>query len=253
MEGIRALACALLIPVTLSYARPEAIETDSYDVLLHSRSVAEQRAALTAILQAPDAYVSRIRQNLLDYPTLLSSDWTAANRAVHVAALVRDTSFAPILLQLLKDSTVMEECEYACPVKFALTIYSAFASWKPTSPVDTVAMMPLRHAIRYASEIRLDSQPLDSVVQGPAVERNRKNIEGKSEEQLIAMAEALPSEGVPVWLVAAALETSVASSKNRIELYVLLMNEPEDDASREFRGAVYHAIYRAERAKLHSL
>jgi len=147
----------------------------------------------------------------------------------------------------------MEECEYACPVKFALTIYSAFAGWKPTSPVDTVAMVPLRHAIRSASETRLDSQPLDSVVQGPAVESNRKNIEGKSEEQLIAMAEAPSPDGVPAWLAAAALETSVASSKNRTELYVLLLNEPEDDASREFRGAVYRAIYRAERAKLRGL
>jgi hypothetical protein len=39
------------------------------------------------------------------------------------------------------------------------------------------------------------------------------------------------------------------TSANRIPLYLLLLNEGSGDASQEYRGAIYQAIYRAELAK----
>ena len=47
------------------------------------------------------------------------------------------------------------------------------------------------------------------------------------------------------------LETLVTDSRNRIELYLLALNEVLD-ASGEYRDAIYQAIYRAELAKARS-
>jgi hypothetical protein len=41
----------------------------------------------------------------------------------------------------------------------------------------------------------------------------------------------------------------VVTSRNRLELYLLAINEGRPDASHEYRSSVYQAIYRAETAK----
>jgi hypothetical protein len=69
--------------------------SDSYDVVLHSQSLADQRAALTEILENPQKYAPRIQQSLRDYPRLLRTDPTVAKRAVYISALLRDPSFPP--------------------------------------------------------------------------------------------------------------------------------------------------------------
>src|SRR5215467_8108849 len=83
----------LLLPFGLFAGEGAADSRDSYDVLLHSQSLAEQREALKVILESPEKYVVRIQQNLRDYPRLLRTDPTAAKRAVYISALVRDPSF----------------------------------------------------------------------------------------------------------------------------------------------------------------
>src|SRR5260370_26386196 len=60
-------------------------ESDSYDVLLHSQSLAEQRAALGRVLDHQQQYVPRIQQSLRDYPRLLQTDPIAARRAVYIS------------------------------------------------------------------------------------------------------------------------------------------------------------------------
>lgn len=240
------------VVIVVGCARSRSTETDSYDVLLHSRSPAEQRAALTTILCNPKEYVPRIQQSLRDYPKTVRTDWTAANRAVHVAALVRDSSFAPILAEILGDSAVLDECIYACPVLFALTIQAVFAGWTPPPTLDTTltSVSDLKSYIPSVSHTSLEIRPLDSLIQGPApaVERHRKSIEGKSEEELIKMA-GPTSYDEPGSLAAFALQGSVTTSKNRIALYLLLMNESKADASHEYRSSIYEAIYRAETAR----
>jgi hypothetical protein len=106
-------------------------------ILLHSASLADQRSALGMILQKPLVYVPRIQQSLRDYPRSVRTDWTAANRAVYVGTLVPDPSFPPILVKMLGDPAVRDECLYACPVVFALTIHACFAGWTPPSNLDT--------------------------------------------------------------------------------------------------------------------
>lgn len=222
---------------------------NSLDVLLHSNSLNEQRDALAVILRNTQEYVPLIRQSLQNYPQLLVSDEQAANRAVYVSALVRDPSFAPILAGMLGDEGVLSECEYACPVVFALTIDASFGGWNPPPDLNTsfTTVADLKDAIRNARSIVLQVRPIEDVVQGPALERHRKEIDGKSEEELIRMAGPLTASFETRVFSAYRLETSVVTSKNRVELYLLALNAIRD-ASGEYRDAIYHAIERAELA-----
>lgn len=239
------------VAAILGFAQAGPAQADEYDVVLRSSSPAEQRTALTEILRRPQDYVQRIQQTLRDYPKAVLRDRTAANRAIHVATLVRDPSFPPVLVGMLGDAAVIDECIYACPVVFALTVHACFAGWTPPSTLDAKldTVRALQNAIRYVSKTDLRPRPIETLVQGPAVDRHRNEIEGKSEEELIHMAGPVSPPRAPRWLAAFALQASVATSKNRIALYVLLLNDLEADASDEYRGSIYQAIYRAETAK----
>jgi hypothetical protein len=250
----RLLLAVTLTASALAFAQqPTARPTNSYYVLLHSKSIASQRTALEAVLHDRQNYIPRIQQSLRDYPRLLRSDRVAANRAVYLAALVRDPSFPPLMVKSLGNPNILDECEYACPIVFALTVQASFAGWKLPSNLDSqlTTVNDLRSTIRSVSHLTLKVEPLEAVVQGPALQKYRNEIEGRTEEQLIRMAG--PTNGsIDSRLFATyRLETLVTDSRNRIELYLLALNEVLDNSA-EYRGAVYRAIYRAELAKVRS-
>jgi hypothetical protein len=239
-----------LLSVAPAFADGPTTTRDSYDTLLHSQSVVAQREALQAVLADPEKYVPRIQQSLRDYPQLLRTDPTAASRAVYVSAIVRDSSFPPILVRSLGVANVLDECLYACPVVFALTVDAYFSGWKLPTNLDSqlTTAHDLKAEIEHISHVNLKVGSLDDVVQGPALEAHRAEIEGKSEEYLIRLAgPTTPSLDTRLF-AAFKLETSVSASKNRIKLYLLALNEFRD-ASGEYRSAVYESIYRAELAK----
>jgi len=246
----RLLTIGFLALAICGNAQSQSNRTDNYERLLHSPSLAEQRKALTAILQDPRVYIPLIQRSLRDYPKLLEKDWTAANRAVYLAALVRDRSFPPILAGTLGNKEVVERCEYGCSVELALTIHACFAGWTPPSNLDSglTTVLDLREAIRHVPGIVLQVGTIDDVAQGPAVELQKQEIEGKTEEQLIQLAGPDTSSYETRVFAAYRLETLVTTSKNRIDFYLLAMNDIQDDASGEYRNAIYETIYRAELA-----
>jgi hypothetical protein len=225
-------------------------ESDAYAVLLHSKSLADQRAALSEVLHHQQQFVTRIQQSLRNYPRLLRTDPIAARRAVYISALVRDPSFAPILVKSLGVPIVLDDCEYACPAVFALTIQARFADWNPPQDLDSqlTTVHDLRAEIQMVSRISLKRGSITDVIQGPGVEKLEKEFDGKSEEQIIQMAGPMTSSKETRMNAAFRLETLVTDSKNRIDLYLLALNDFED-GSGEYKGAVYQSIYRAELAK----
>lgn len=239
---------------TLAYAQqPTATPIDSYDVLLHSNSIANQRTALESVLHSPEKYIPLIQQSLREYPRLLRRSRVASNRAVYLSALLPNPSFPALLVKTVGDENVIDDCEYPCPVVFALTVHAAFRGWKLPSNLDSqlTTVSDLRSSIRNVSRMTLKVEALEDVVQGPALEEHRKEIEGKTEEELIKMAgPANPSIDTRLF-AAYRLETLVTDDKNRMELYLLALNELLDDSG-EYRSAIYQAIYRAELAKARS-
>ena len=234
--------------------RPQSAttQTDSYNVLLHSQSLAEQRVALNQILKDPKQYVQRIQQSLRDYPGQLRTDPVAAKRAVYISALVRDPSFAPILVKNLGLPDVLDDCIYACPVVFALTIQACFAGWSLPQDLDQelTTVYDLRTEIQRVPRISLKVGSITDVIQGPGTDKLREEFDQKSEEQLIQMAGPMTPSKETRGYAAFRLETMVTGSRNRIDLYLLALNDFED-GSGEYKGAVYQSIYRAELARSH--
>lgn len=223
---------------------------DYYAVLLHSHSLAKQRGALRKILDNPQKFVPSIQQSLRDYPRLLRTDPTAAKRAVYLSALVRDPSFPPFLVKSLAVPDVIDGCEYACPVVFALTIFAGFGGWRVPADLNSklTTVHDLKEGIANLSRIRLKVGSLEDVVQGREVEKYREELKGKTEAQLIQLAGPTTWSTETRMFAAFRLETLVTGSEYRIRLYLLAMNDFED-ASGEYRSAVYQSIYRAELAK----
>lgn len=231
----------------------EPKQADSYDVLLHSRSLADQRTSLTAVLSDPQKYLPRIQQNLRDYPRLLRTDPVAANRAVYISALVGDPSFPGLLVKNIGNETVLGGCDYPCPIVFALTVQASFGGWKLPQNLDSnlTTVHDLQSNIRFVSHLSLKVGSIEDVSQGPWIEEHRKEIKGKTEEDLIRMA-GPNTKSMDTRLIALyRLETLVTDSRNRIELYLLALNEVRD-ASGDYRSSLYQAIYRAELAKARS-
>jgi hypothetical protein len=244
------LIISALVPCFRAYAqRPEAKQPDNYHVLLRSSSLAAQRKALAAVINDPQRYVPLIQQSLRDYPRSLKADPVAAERAVYVSTLVRDPSFPALLVKHLGNPDVLDDCMYPCPVVFALTVQAAFGGWRLPSNLDSqlTSVDDLRSSIRDVSSLKLKVGRIDDVVQGPWLEERRKEIEGKTEEELIRMAGPTGKSPDTRQLAADRLETLITSDKNRIELYLLALNEIRD-ASGEYRDSIYQAIYRAELA-----
>jgi len=224
--------------------------TESYNALLHSRSLEEQRSALNQILKEPKQYVQQIQQSLREYPRLLQTDPTAAKRAVYLSALVRDPSFPPILVKDLGLPDVLDDCIYACPVVFALTVQACFAGWTPPRNLDPqlTTVHDLQVEIRRVPLIDLKVGSITDVIQGPGTDELREEFDQKSEEQLIQMAGPMTPSKETRGYAALRLETLVTGSKDRVDLYLLALNDFEDGSS-EYKGAVYESIYRAELAK----
>jgi hypothetical protein len=247
-------ALILLLPVVPSSPERPSDASDSLAVILHSASLADQREALKVILDNSQKYVPRIQQSLRDYPRLLRTDPTTAKRAAYISALLRDPSFPPILAKSLNVPDVLDDCEYACPVVFDLTVQACFGGWKVPVNLDSqlTTVNELRAEIDRMSRLSLKVGSLDDVVQGPDPENRRKDIDKKTEDELIALAGPANASTDTRLLPAFRLQTLVSGSKNRINLYLLALNDFQD-ASGEYRGAVYQSIYRAELAKSRGL
>jgi hypothetical protein len=224
--------------------------SDYLGVLLHSQSMENQRTALRKILDDPKTYIPRIQQSLLDYSRLLRVDPIAAKRAVYLSALIRDPSFPAVLVKTLDLPDVLDACEYACPVVFALTISSCFGGWTVPVGLDSSleTVTDLKAGIANMSRINLKVGAIEDVVQGPDIEKYGKDLEDKTEEQLIRLAGPTTSSQEKRKFAAYRLETLVSGSKNLINLYLLALNDFED-ASGEYRNAIYQSIYRAELAR----
>lgn len=236
--------------VNLATTTSRQPQTDYYNDLLHSNSLTAQRNDLDAILKNPNEYITRIQRSLTEYPHLLRTDPTAARRAVYLSALVRDPSFPPVLAKSLGDSEVLDDCEYACPIVFALAVQAYFGGWQIPGNLDSrlTTVLDLKAEVAGMSRISLKVGSIEDVVQGPQIDKVRKTYDAMTQAQLIRLAGPGTTSEETRSLAAFRLETFVSDSQYRIELYLLAFNDFED-GSGEFKGAIYHSIYRAELAR----
>ena len=103
--------------------------------------------------------------------------------------------------------------------------------------------------MQWVPRLTLEKRPVEEVVGGPWLQEHKKEIEGKTEEELIEMAGPATASIDARELAAHELEVSISRSKNRVDIYLLAMNDIQDDAPREYLAAVHTAAFRAELAR----
>lgn len=246
---MRRVVTALLLACSVTIV---AAADDPYDVLLHSTSLEAQRTAVASIVARPRAYKARIQRTLRNYARLLDTDRVAANRAVYLAALIRDRSFTPLLVDLLHQERVESECIYSCAPVFALSVYAHYGGWKVPKSIttDSDPGFDLRQAVKAGPPRSLEKRPLtERIPDEDWVRAHEGQLRDKSEAQIIAMAGPETQPHDTREFAALALGQWVTSSTNRLDLYLLAMNDIEEDASREYLYSVHAAIQRAEFAR----
>lgn len=176
------------------------------------------------------------------------------NRVVYLAALVRDPSFPQILVKELGDGEVRSQCIYDCSVVFALSVFACYGGWKVPAGLDThlTTVTDLLGKIRGVNKMDLNVGNVADIVRGTGDEPLLPEVVGKTEDELISLARPETQSYQLRTLAALALAESVTTSRNRVDLYVLAMNDNKNDASAQYISSIFGAIYRAETARLRS-
>jgi hypothetical protein len=250
MKKIILLVSLPLILFPLAYADTSR---ETLDILLGSGSVSEQRAAFEKIASSPEKYLPLIRERLASFADgRIDVPGRSIDRLFYLSAFLKDTSLIPPIEAIWKDTDLLPHyCLYSCPIVFALTIYATSGMW---TPPENMKKEILRHydlypEIRRASDISLDPTPEGYRVRGPGIDIWLRKAAAMSERELIEQAGQDTQE--PKMREAATFQLSytVSSSENLKDLYWLAIQEHPPDGASEGRGAIYKAIYRAEKAQ----
>ena len=244
----------ILLLLSLTFAPLAYADTSpkTLDTLLGSSSLSEQRAAFEKIASSPEKYVSLIRKRLTSFANgLIDVPGRLIDRLFYLSAFLKDTSLVSPIEAIWKDTDFLPHyCLYSCPIVFALTIYATSGLW---TPPENMKKEILRHydlypEIRMASDISLDPTPEEHKIRGPGIDIWLQKAAAMSERELIEQAG--PDTQEPKMREAATFQLSytVSSSENLKDLYWLAIQEHPPDGACEGRGAIYKAIYRAEKA-----
>jgi hypothetical protein len=248
----RFIPFALLTLFFSSIAYADVTE-ETFNTLLDSDSLSEQREAFNKITTSPEQYVPLVRNRLTALASgQLKPNVKSIDRLFYLAAFLKDKSLAAPMEALWRDTSFLPNyCLYWCPMIFALTVYATSDLWTP--PDNMNKSLPryydLYSEIRIASEISLEPIPLEQLKQKiMGIDRYLEEASKKSERQLIYQAGRQTEDFKEREAAIFQLMYSVSSSKNLEDLYWLAIQEGKPDAGFEFKRALYRAIYRAEKA-----
>jgi hypothetical protein len=244
------LVIGCVVAILSQAGRSVPADDDAYERLLRLDAGAAQQAALREVLGNRQLYSERIRRDLRNYTRDVQA-WRhrRADRVVYLSTLMRDRSFAEILKDAINDPVMEDACVYDCPVVFALAIYAAFDGWEVPATLDRrrTAVGDLRRDVERLRHMSLAPESLEWRI-GSGRDGYVSHVRGLSQVDLIRVAGSDAESHDLRFVAAAALSTTVDTSKHREGLYLLAMNELLDD-SKEYRNAIYEAIYRAEKAR----
>jgi hypothetical protein len=217
------------------------VSANSLYVLLKSTSIDDRRTAYLDILKDPDAYSDQILLGIDIWEKTRTQGIAALNKLIYLAAFLKKDEFIEPLKSIASDPAYTEhECIYDCPANFALAVFITSKRWTPPVQMDLdlmsdngLSLSKTHPGIQFA---RSEDQEL------------LRKTETLSEEDLILQAAPFNRDSMTRWLVAEVLSHTVTDDKNLIDLYWLALEEI-DDASCQYRCAIYRAILRAEMAK----
>jgi len=242
---ILSLFCCLAVP-NLAIAAPIG---NALDVLLNSPSIPERRVAYLEIIKNPDAYSDQIFLGLVNWNKTSYQNINAFNKLVYLAALLKRSEFIEPLKNLGNDPEYrLRECIYSCPPGFALTAFVISKRWAPPDNAANHKNTYLEDLDFYKDKISLTKSHPRIVFALSEDQQLLSKTESLCEEELIKQAAPTNTDYKTRWLAAEVLGCTVMDDKNLEELYWLALEEMGGDDI-FYRGSIYHAILRAEKAR----
>jgi hypothetical protein len=252
----KAVLISSLVSVILSANLNAALPSNSLDTFLNSEDIRERKTAYLDILRNKDSYIDPIQLRLESFRRTKDQRFSILNKLICLTAIIRSEKFISTLWEMYEDyDYIWEDCIYSCPIIFTLTLYTLYTDWSPpkeSKNADNSMGHDLNAIILWARESR--KLPLIRGRSGmhfrrPEDQEWLRQTESLPEEQLIEIVgPENPDSDTRLW-ASTILANTVVDSANLIELYWLAIEDMTDDASGLYRGSIYRAILRAERAK----
>ena len=227
----------------------KVLTCDVMDEFLRSPYAEARKRAYDHISERKEEFLPVLRRQLDSWRDRLRSI-RRLEKLLGLTALFRNSSLVPPLEEMLDEPEFEWHCLYSCPLTFVMSIYGALGIWDPASEhLGATVITDIRSLVGQVKAVSCVREDPRDHIEGPGVDGILNRMVKLDERRLIHTAGAENPNGWERTTAAYVLEYTVESSRNLRELYWLAIDDIED-ASAQYRSAIYWAIYRAERARL---
>lgn len=226
----------------------KALASDVMDEFLRSPYPEARKRAYDHIVGHKDEFLPVLRSELMSWRDRLRSK-TILERMICLAAFFKHDSLLPALEEMIEEPEFEWHCLYDCPLTFALGVYGYFGGWEPPLYARaSTTLADIRSCIDRIVRTPFGKGDPRDYIKGPGVDAILSRLVKLDETELIRLAGAENPDRRERTAAAYTLEYTVSEGRNLKDLYWLAADDI-DDASAQYRTAIYIAIFRAEKAR----
>jgi len=247
------MKAVLLLSLAVSTAGSGANPVHSHEQLvldrfLSSKDIGKRKAAFDEILSGEVLYRDIVLEKL---QLSLKKPAATPDSLIYLAAYLKDPRYIDLLAKLINNADYSSDrCIYNCPVVFAMTIYRCFAGGELPTGLDSklTPVKDLERLVKRVQSISVEPESTSKIVQGPGIDKLVQDIERQPMSAVLRIAGPTSKNARERLAAAFVLQAKITDPKYLADLY-WLAETGLDDASGEYRGAIYWAIYRVETVK----
>jgi len=242
------ILASLLLVSNITSAQTNKKDDQIFNDFLSSPSLLKKEKAYLHILQNKKAFSDKLFSEIKKY----QKKTTIPNELIYLATIFREQRFLKPLINMIENPEYSEDaCIYPCPIVFSLTVYQCFSKFSLPGNLNKklTAVSDLLLGIDSTKNISLKREKKDTSGDSPEAKALYAKLENLTIDQLIEKAGPNNTDYDSRFAAALILSYSIDNEKDINKLYWLAITEI-DDASNEFRTAIYRAIYRAETARI---
>ena len=245
-----ALVLCLIVLGNGSGANPtQSKEQVVLDRFLYSKDIGSRKVAFEEILVSDKPYRDLVLAGLR---RSLEKPDNTPDSLIYLAAYIKDPRYLSPLAKLINNAGYSgNRCIYSCPIVFSLAVYQCFAgSELPTDLNSTLTpVKDLDRVIRHVRSISVEPEMTSKLVHGPGIDSLVQEIEKLPISEVMQIAGPNNNNARKRMAAAFVLQARITDPRYLSELYWLAVTAL-NDASGEYRSAIYSAIYRVETVKL---
>jgi hypothetical protein len=212
---------------------------------LSPKGMAERQKAFDDIIANEKKYRDTVLDELQKF---IKKPNKTPDGLIYLAAFLKDKRYIRPLATLINNADYSERhCIYSCPIVFSLVIFDSFTDYSlPPLDDNLTAVHDLRSEVERVKHISIEPEEASKYIVGPGVDESLKRMEALPLADVIKLAGAKTKDANERLIAAIVLQAHVTNDKYLKGLYWLAITDVPNDASAEYRAAIYWAIYRAE-------